>query len=270
PARRQLPRARRRGACARRATPRGLGPRARARAHAGARRAPPAGARRAAAPGVARGRRRRARGAAGRAARGARGDRRGRARRRPRAGRRSGCARARVAGGRVGGRPPARRPDRRGAARRRGPVPARDDHAFFYDEWGHLIGDYRSRWCRLTEVGVAGDAGEFFGWTLADYARLLPEVRRQSQRIRPDMYRSIRGLEDGEDFDLNATIDARIDVRARRAPSTRLYRSRVREARDVATLFLLDMSASTDEPLAPAGTDGRAGRRIIDALREAL
>src|SRR5437870_2936706 len=145
-----------------------------------------------------------------------------------------------------------------------------DDHAFFYDEWDHLIADYRSRWCRLTEVGLAGDAGEFFGRTLADYARLLPEVRRQFQRIRPEMYRSIRGLEDGEDFDLNATIDARIDVRARRAPSTRLYRSRVREARDVATLFLLDMSASTDEPLAPAGTDGRAGRRIIDALREAL
>ena len=156
------------------------------------------------------------------------------------------------------------------AAARRAPVPAQNDHAFFYDEWDHLIADYRSRWCRLTEVGLAGDAGEFFGRTLADYARLLPEVRRQFQRIRPEMYRSIRGLEDGEDFDLNATIDARIDVRARRAPSTRLYRSRVREARDVATLFLLDMSASTDEPLAPAGTDGRAGRRIIDALREAL
>src|SRR3989449_7334846 len=30
------------------------------------------------------------------------------------------------------------------------------------------------------------------------------------------------------------------------------------------------MSASTDEPLAPAGTDGRAGRRIIDSLKEAL
>src|SRR5439155_1294387 len=141
------------------------------------------------------------------------------------------------------------------AAARRAPVPANHDHAFFYDEWDHLIGDYRSRWCRLTEVGLAGDAGEFFGQTLADYARLLPEVRRQFQRIRPEMYRAIRGLEDGEDFDLNSTIDARIDVRARRAPSTRLYRSRVREARDVATLFLLDMSASTDEPLAPAGAD---------------
>ncbi len=149
------------------------------------------------------------------------------------------------------------------AAARPAPAPARDDRAFFYDEWDHLIGDYRSRWCRLTEVGLAGDSGEFFGQALLDHARLLPEVRRQFQRIRPEMYRSIRGLEDGEDFDLNATIDARIEVRARRAPSTRLYRSRVREARDVATLFLLDMSASTDEPVA-------AGRRIIDALKDAL
>jgi nitric oxide reductase activation protein len=38
----------------------------------------------------------------------------------------------------------------------------------------------------------------------------------------------------------------------------------------VATLFLLDMSASTDEPLGPSSASGRPGRRIIDALKEAL
>jgi hypothetical protein len=160
-----------------------------------------------------------------------------------------------------GAHDPARRPP--GAA-------AGDDHAFAYDEWDHRIADYRAAWCRLREVTLAGDSGEFFGRTLADYARLLPEVRRQFQRIRPEMYRTIRGLEDGEDFDLNAVTDARIEVRARRAPSTRLYRSRMREARDVATLFLLDMSASTDEPLGPSSASGRPGRRIIDALKEAL
>ncbi|HLY37330.1 MAG TPA: VWA domain-containing protein [Candidatus Binatia bacterium] len=139
----------------------------------------------------------------------------------------------------------------------------RDERAFFYDEWDHLIGDYRPRWCRLYERHVDGDSGEFFARSLTDHAALLPEVRRQFQRIRPEMYRPIRGLEDGEDFDLNAVTDARADVRARRPASTRLYRARVREARDVATLFLLDMSASTDEPLGPR-------RRIIDALKDAL
>ncbi len=167
--------------------------------------------------------------------------------------------------------------------------------SFYYDEWDYHIGDYRQRWCRLLELTVDGDAGEFFNQTLSEYAGLIPEVRRQFQRIRPEMYRTIRGLEDGEDFDLNAVVDARVDRRARRPPSSKLYVARTREERDVATLFLIDMSASTDEPLQKPpqplypGDDlvsltgrvgrpslvrvdrpGALGRRIIDVTKEAL
>jgi hypothetical protein len=152
------------------------------------------------------------------------------------------------------------------AARRAG---GSDAGAFLYDEWDHVIDDYRTRWCRLREVGLASDAGEYFSRTLTEYAGLVPEVRRLLQRIPPEMYRPVRGLEDGEDFDLNAVTEARVELRARRTPSPKLYRARVREARDVATLFLLDMSASTDEPLA-AAAGGRPGRRIIDAIKESL
>jgi nitric oxide reductase activation protein len=76
-------------------------------------------------------------------------------------------------------------------------------------------------------------------------------------------------LEDGEDFDLGAVVDARAAQRARRPSSDRLYRARRREERDVATLFLLDMSASTDEPVTPAAAT-RPARRIIDVTKEAL
>ncbi len=117
-----------------------------------------------------------------------------------------------------------------------------------------------------------------------DYAALIPEVRRQFQRIRPESYRTVRGLEDGEDFDLNAVVDARVERRARQAPSAKLYVARQREERDVATLFLIDMSASTDEPLESrqrraadhaldvlGGRDSPASsRRIIDVTKEAL
>jgi nitric oxide reductase NorD protein len=120
-----------------------------------------------------------------------------------------------------------------------------DGTYFCYDEWDYHIDDYRSRWCRLYEVNLDGDSGEFFNQALGDYARLIPEVRRQFQRIRPEMYRTVRGLEDGEDFDLNAAIAARADVRAGLAPSSRLYVARKREERDVATLFLVDMSEET-------------------------
>jgi hypothetical protein len=155
---------------------------------------------------------------------------------------------------------------RRGTRRRPGPgsEATEDGRVFCYDEWDDPIGDYRSRWCRLREVDLAGDGGEFFSRALGDYAQLIPRVRRQFERLRPEMYRTIRGLEDGEDFDLNAVVDARSEARARRPPSPKLYRTRLREARDVATLFLLDMSASTDEPL------DRSGRRIIDVTKEAL
>lgn len=146
---------------------------------------------------------------------------------------------------------------------------------FYYDEWDYHIQDYRQRWCRLLEVAVGSDSGEFFQQALADYAALIPDVRRQFQRIRPETYRIVRGLEHGEDFDLNAVVDARIDRRARRSPSDRLYVARQREERDVATLFLIDLSASTDEPfessrVAPASGAGHKPRRIIDVTKEAL
>lgn len=145
---------------------------------------------------------------------------------------------------------------------------------YHYDEWDYQIADYRSQWCQLYEIGLDGDAGEFFQTALGEHADLLPEVRRQFQRIRPEMYRTVRGLEDGEDFDLNAAVNSRIDARAGVAPSSRLYVARKREERDVAVLFLVDMSASTDEPLVDDPVVRRKGdrqpRRIIDVTKETL
>ncbi|HEY2387549.1 MAG TPA: VWA domain-containing protein [Candidatus Binatia bacterium] len=135
-----------------------------------------------------------------------------------------------------------------------------------YDEWDYRIADYRHAWCRLHELPLESDTGDFFHQTLAEHADLLPEVRRQFQRIRPERYRIVHGLEDGEDFDLDAVITARADRRSGHAPSAKLYQSRQREERDVATLFLVDMSASTDEPV----PDAPAGRRVIDITKEAL
>ncbi len=161
---------------------------------------------------------------------------------------------------------------------------------FFYDEWDYQIADYRSRWCRLREIILAGDAGEYFAKTLNEYATLRPAVKHEFQRIRPEQYRLVRGLEDGEEFDLNAVVTAASDLRARVSPSPKLYTTRRQTERDVAALFLLDMSASTDEPIEPVTrqyadedqddwlsmwkkrpvTPQPTPRRIIDVTKEAL
>lgn len=145
------------------------------------------------------------------------------------------------------------------------PRPAVADAAVFvYDEWDHVIDDYRPAWCQLREVELPGDSGLFFDRALARHAELVPEVRRHFQRLRPERYRPVHGLEDGDVVDLNAVVDARVQRRARQPVSAKLYASRRREERDVATVFLLDLSASTDET-APDASD-----RIIDIVKDAL
>ncbi len=152
---------------------------------------------------------------------------------------------------------------------------------FYYDEWDYQIADYRTRWCRLREIVLTGDAGEFFAQTLNNYTALTPAIKHEFQRIRPEQYRLVRGLEDGHEYDLNAVVTAVVDMRTRLVPSAKLYTERRQTERDVAALFLLDMSASTDEPLArDAGdkeSDDRqapparaAPRRIIDVTKETL
>jgi nitric oxide reductase activation protein len=72
-------------------------------------------------------------------------------------------------------------------------------------------------------------------------------------------------LEDGEHIDLDAAISARVDRRSGLAPSSKLYIARQPLERDVAALFLIDLSASTDSHLA-----GREDVRVIDVMKESV
>jgi hypothetical protein len=166
------------------------------------------------------------------------------------------------------------------------------DSYYSYDEWDYVQADYRRGWCRLREVPLAGDDNDFFAQTLARYSEMLPQVRRHFQRIRPASYRMVRGLEDGEELDLERLVETRVSRLMGESPDPRVYSARKKESRDVATLFLLDMSASTDEPIhrevrkATADDDDRSDdwmkawqrrpqqsqrpRRIIDVNKEAL
>lgn len=158
---------------------------------------------------------------------------------------------------------------------------AASDH-YLYDEWDHNIGDYRPRWCRLFEIEGQGDAGDYFGAVLARNDELVSKLKREFLMMRPEQFRKTPRMEDGEEFDLNAVVEAHADRRTRVTPSDRVYVARLREERDVATLFLIDMSASTDEPLPaelqpadlPNTGDNYAAktepRRVIDVTKDTL
>lgn len=150
---------------------------------------------------------------------------------------------------------------------------------YIYDEWDFLIEDYRPRWCELYESSLQGDNGTFFENTMMRYADVIPEIKREFQQLRPKMYRLVKGLEDGEVIDLDAAVAARVDRITGVAPSTRLYAARQPLERDVAALFLIDLSASTDSRIyhevdgdgSPVeGVGGSANLRVIDVLKEAV
>jgi len=145
----------------------------------------------------------------------------------------------------------------------------------YYDEWDCQIADYRVRWCRLKEKDVESGSTGFVDRTLESYSDLVDEVRRQFQMLKPERFKKIPNLERGEEIDLNAAIEAFIDRKAGQSPSEKIYIEKNRKDRDFSTLFLLDMSASTDEWVnekerKPEFPPPAKGKKIIDIEKESL
>ncbi|MBT3463135.1 MAG: hypothetical protein HN453_13240 [Gammaproteobacteria bacterium] len=139
------------------------------------------------------------------------------------------------------------------------PMAAVRPKSFYYDEWDYHIQDYRRRWCRLMEVHDSDEDGAYYQDSVQHHAALQKQVRRQLSRLKPELLVKVRGVRDGEEMDLEKAIEAVIDRRAGQTPSEHIYVERHRQGRDVAALFLIDLSASTDDrlpdPNAPTPTE---------------
>ena len=127
-----------------------------------------------------------------------------------------------------------------------------EPRSYVYDEWDFRANDYRPRWCMVQEKQVLAGDTRFFSDTLQANAGLMDQIRRQFEAIRPEMYRKIKHLPEGDDVDLDAAIEALIDLRGKHSPDERLYWRRNKAERDVGVVFLLDMSASTAEAVEEA------------------
>ena len=120
---------------------------------------------------------------------------------------------------------------------------------FQYDEWDFRAGDYRPRWCTVGQRPYEEGEIDFYEETLVRHHGLVTETRRQFELMRPEAFRKIKRLEDGEEIDLDQATEFLVDKRAGAAPLARFYYRRNKVERDVAVSFLLDMSASTDEEI---------------------
>jgi nitric oxide reductase NorD protein len=162
-----------------------------------------------------------------------------------------------------------------------------------YDEWDYQISDYRSKWCTLFEHRELDADEQYVHTVLRDHQDLARKIRQQLNKVKPEMLRKVKGVEEGEELDLERTISYVVDRRAGLTPDDNIYIQRQRKDRDVSTLFLLDMSASTDDiisdpdadPIEPLDIDDdeylvdffqkkkaqdEVARRIIDVEKESV
>ena len=121
---------------------------------------------------------------------------------------------------------------------------------YFYDEWDFRAADYRPRWCRIVEYAVGEGNAQYFDQTLTKHSALVHQTRRQFELLRPEMFRKIKRLLDGEEIDFDAVTDYAVERRTGHTPTDKIYWRRNKIERDVSVAFLLDMSASTDEEIA--------------------
>jgi hypothetical protein len=169
--------------------------------------------------------------------------------------------------------------------------------SFRYDEWNYLERRYLTHWCRVFEEPLQGSRDEETLSLKAAIQRFQPLVQKQLEQIRPTGLQRVSRVQDGDELDLNAIIEARQDIRAGHSPSERFYSRKERMHRDVCAIFLVDLSASTDDPIDPPpprdwsdydeqvaanlrdpwdgdpedGTSGdEPARKIIDIQREAM
>ena len=172
-----------------------------------------------------------------------------------------------------------------------------DARSFRYDEWDYLNHTYLRAWCRVFEQPLNTDGEDDIAPLKAVIRAYQNTVQRQLEQIRPTGLERIRRVQDGDELDLNAVIEARQDIRAGQSPNDRVYSRKERVQRDVSAIFLVDLSASTDDPIHPPEprdwsnyeedeADTRAGwfasfdeieeepdepgRKIIDLEREAM
>ena len=138
-----------------------------------------------------------------------------------------------------------------------GELETREPQTFLYDEWDFRANDYKPRWCIVKEKTVEEGDINFYQDALKNYQSLSNHIRRQFELIMPESMRKTYRLIDGEDLDLNATLEAWIDLKMKIPPDEKIYWHRNRNRRDVAVVFLLDMSASTAEAI-------DEGRQMVD------
>ena len=133
---------------------------------------------------------------------------------------------------------------------------------FFYREWDNNLSDYKLEWCLVRQRLAKDDPNLFVAEVRQRLDGIIKLIRRQFMQLKPERFRKYRAQPTGDGLDIDALVEAMVDMYSGSHLTENVYIRRDKRIRDVAVLFLMDLSASTEEKV--------NGRRIIDIQKEAM
>lgn len=134
---------------------------------------------------------------------------------------------------------------------------------FHYHEWDYQVQLHRPDWAAVYERRQPKGDPEVIEDILVEYKPVAYRIKQIIDMLQPEGVQRVRNMEDGDEIDINAAIDAMIAIRMGDQPNPRITMRNVIQNRDLAVVILLDLSESTNEKV--EGSD----KTILELTREA-
>lgn len=119
-----------------------------------------------------------------------------------------------------------------------------EEGATFFPEWDYGRSHYRKNWCVMRSREVTPVDDDFVAGVLRRYAGHARQLRRTFEAMRDADRRDKRQVE-GDDVDFDALVESIAEHHAGQEWNDRVLTRLHRSERDIAALFLIDMSGST-------------------------
>ena len=134
---------------------------------------------------------------------------------------------------------------------------------FHYSEWDHQIQLSRPDWVTVYERRQPKGDPEDIAEILTEYKPVAFRIKQIIDLLTPEGVQRVRNMEDGDEIDINAAVDAMVSLRMGEQPNPRITMRNVIKNRDLAVILLLDLSESTNETM--QGSD----KTVLQLTREA-
>jgi nitric oxide reductase NorD protein len=134
---------------------------------------------------------------------------------------------------------------------------------FHYQEWDYQVQLHRPDWATVYERRQSRGDADAIEKILLEHKPVTHRIKQIIDMLQPEGVQRVRNMEDGDEIDINAAIDAMVDIRMGQQPDPRITMRNVIKSRDLSVVVLLDLSESTNEKL------DRSDKTVLELTREA-